>query len=359
MNNGQAKEFGVASFQKVGYHRERLDAYLREELIFPVCIELDITSQCTRNCPNCPSGKGLNQKSLSLGFVKNLFAAMERQTNGLLLSGGEATYSPIFPEVVALARMEGFEEIAVVTNGSLLNENRVMSALMEHVSTIRISMYDWDGTSCEGIAPTLRRITQLRTRIDQEKSPLKIGISILTEASRIGKLVEVAEAVREAGAHWVYFHPMCTGWENGILQQVDQDGVVPALVEYHSKNRGDFEVFFSAARYDRTSLRFDGYHAAHFLMVIGSDGFNYLGAEVKYQKQFSVADLMGEWRNDFLHAPERLRKIRKINSDNYTALNSRHRGVLYNDYIERVKTGLISVDQQNDSGEDFRFPNIL
>lgn len=358
MLNLAAEKVGVASFQKIGHHRERLESYLSREPIFPVCIELDITSKCTRNCPNCPSGKGLNQKSLSLSFVQNLLSSMERQSKGLLLSGGEATFSPIFPDVVALARREGFEEIAVVTNGSLLSENRVLNALTEHVSTIRISMYDWDGTSCEGIAPTLRRISSLRSHIDQVGSSLKIGISILTESSRIGKLVEVAEAVRSAGAHWVYFHPMCIGWEIGRLNQVDQKGVIPALVDYRSKTKDDFEVFFSAARYGRNPLHFNGYHAAHFLMVVGSDGYNYLGAEVKYQPQYAVADLSREWRSDFLQNPDRLNKIHAITSENYTALNSRHRGVLYNDYIERLKSGSNS-ESETVVGEDFRFPYIL
>ena len=51
-------------------------------------------------------------------------------------------------------------------------------------------------------------------------------------------------------------------------------------------------------------LRFSAYHAAHFLLVVGADGKNYLGAEVKYQPAFILWDLKNNWREDFLWHPE-------------------------------------------------------
>ncbi len=54
---------------------------------------------------------------------------------------------------------------------------------------------------------------------------------------------------------------------------------------------GSTGYFTSSDRYVDTGLSFDGYHAAHFLLVVGADGMNYLGAEVKYQPQYAIADL--------------------------------------------------------------------
>lgn len=354
-------EENVASAHKIAVDRERLAAYLRGEAIFPLSLELDITSQCTRTCGDCPSGRGLHQKSLAMGFIRNLFAALGGRTRGLLLSGGEATMSPLFPDVLALARREGFRDLAVVTNGSLLHESRVADALLAHTSTIRISMYDWDGDSCGGIEPTLRRIEALRARVDAAKSPLRIGISALTSKDRAGRLAELAGAVRDAGAHWLYFHPMCTGWNDGNLRQVEQDGVLEAIEAFSrpEQARDDFRVFVASSRYARTALEFDGYHAAHFLLVIGADGLNYLGAEVKYQERFALADVAGGWRPDFLHQPERLAMIGAINSRTYSALQSRHRGVLYNDFIERIKKGRVQLATDSEPEGRFWFPTIL
>lgn len=351
----------IASPYKIAYHREKLEQYLRGDHIFPATLELDITSQCTRTCNDCPSSRSPEQQSLPLSFISNLFASFEGETKGLLLTGGEPTSSPIFPAVLSLAKASGFEEIAVVTNGSLLGKESVADALAAYATTIRISMYDWGPGSCGGIRPTLDRIEQLRSSIDSMGSPLKIGISALTSQERALSLPEIAEAVRSAGAHWIYFHPMCVGWGDGNLHQLNQDSVLDVIDEYRRKSANGFGVFASPSRYSDLDICFEGYHAAHFLLVIGADGKNYLGAEVKYQSRFAIADIADSWQSDFLRAPDRLQRIKSISSKSYSALGSRHRGVLYNDCVEKLKAEanwpveLRRIVEKH----DFVFPHIL
>ena len=290
----------------------------------------------------------------------NLFDSLEGQTKGLLLTGGEPTMSPLFPRVLSLARAKGFEDIAVVTNGSQLGERHVIDSLLGFVSTIRISLYDWGPESCGGIKPTLDRIAALRKEIDTQGSSLQIGISALTSKDRVPRLVELAEKVRSAGAHWIYYHPMCTGWGTGNLTQLDQAGVFETIDRHRQNRAHSFRVFLSPARYADTDLTFSRYHAAHFLLVIGADGKNYLGAEVKYQPAFALADVAADWRSDFLRRPERVEKINSIDSRTYSALSSRHRGALYNDYLEKLDQGreipFAATRQETDS---VWFPHIL
>ena len=161
----------IASAHKIAYHREKLEAYLRNERILPATLELDISTECNRKCPLCPSTTSPRSSTLSLGFIERLFTRLEGQTAGLLLSGGEPTLAPIFPEVLRLAREHGFVDIAVVTNGSLLDKERVAAALCEYASTIRVSVYDWTGERRADQQATLRRIEGLevtdRTRGQQ------------------------------------------------------------------------------------------------------------------------------------------------------------------------------------------------
>jgi organic radical activating enzyme len=350
----------VASPAKIAYHRERVDAYLRCEPVFPVTLELDITSQCTRACRDCPSSRSEFRHNLPFDFISNLLHSLEGQTRGLLMTGGEATMSPLFGDTLALARKLGFKDVAVVTNGSLLHKPDVAEALMEHASTIRLSMYDWDAEGCRGMEPTLKRIEGLREMIDSEKSRLKIGISVLTAGTLKKRFGEIADAVRDAGAHWIYYHPMCTGWSDGNLQPFDQSGVIDAIVSYREKMTNGFDVFVCPSRYEESSIEFDGYHAAHFLLVVGADGKNYLGAEVKYQDRFAIADVMGQWRPDFLQQPERLARIASFNSKSYSALKSRHRGVLYNHFVEHLKNELTAHGRTEPRANgEFLFPHIL
>ncbi len=355
--------FQLASAYKISAHKTRIFSYLRQEPIFPVTLELDITSKCTRTCPDCPSSRSSDFHQLSLKFVSNLLAALQGETRGLLLTGGEPTISPDFPAVVRLARKYGFQDIAVVTNGSLLHRDSVIDALISSVSTLRISLYDWEEGALGEIETVLRRIADLRGKIEKAESPLQIGVSALTSKDRAGILIKLAQAVRDAGAHWIYFHPRCTGWDAGCPAQVDQEGVYREIGEYQERlsPAEAFRVFVSQSRYTDTALEFDGYHAAHFLLVIGADGLNYLAPEVKYQPRHVLADVANDWGDDFLWRKSRMENIQTVKSGTYPALRSRHRGVLYNDFIERIRSRSLSPAEESilRSPENIRFPHIL
>lgn len=351
----------IASTFKIVYHREKLESYLRDEPIFPATLELDITSECNRSCENCPSSRAFGQHRLGMDFVERLFGFLEGRTRGLIMTGGEPTLSPDFPETLRLARKYGFEDVAVVTNGSLLGEARVRDALLRYASTIRVSMHDWNGASSEGLHATLGRIESLRALIERDMSGLQIGISALTSRERLTAMGPLMEQVRSAGAHWLYFHPLCSKWDVGSPVQEDQTDVLAKIEECRSGLTDGFRVFVLKDRYANTELHFEGYHAAHFLLVIGADGMNYLGAEVKYRPGHIIADVAGAWSEDFLWRKERLRRIRSVSSKTYPAIGSRHRGELFSHLIELLKNGeeFLLEELPRASRDDFTFPHIL
>jgi MoaA/NifB/PqqE/SkfB family radical SAM enzyme len=351
----------LASTLKVAYHKEKIDDYLSEKFIFPATLELDITGACTRRCDCCPSTRGLGKTELNIEFVRKLFSFLKGKTEGLLLSGGEPTMSQFFPEVLRLARSSRFIDIAVVTNGSLLGKKNVQDVLLAFASTIRISMYDWYGGSNKAMMQTLRRIEILRKRIDSEGSCLQIGVSVLTSKDYIPQMLEVTELVRKAGAHWIYFHPTCINWDTGRPEQLGQEGVLAKIEDYKSDLKNGFGVYILRDRYRTEALNFKEYHAAHFLLVIGADGLNYLGAEVKYNPKHVIADVQGKWDNRFLWNPERLQRIKSFTSRNYGALGSRHRGALYSQKIEGMKNRKEAsiAEISGNTNSSFIFPHIL
>lgn len=344
----------VASAHKIGWHQEKIRAYLNGEVITPVTVELDITSKCTRICEDCPSCRSPIHMNMDMSFLDNLMASFEGQTKGVLMTGGEPTSSENFPKALQIIKSRGIEELAVVTNGSELAKPHVADALLEHASTIRISMYDWDENSCGGIAPVLEKIAYLRRRVQETKSSLQIGISALTNEERVPRLSELAQEIKKAGADWIYFHPMCTGWGDAHLVPMSQKGVVEEIRAIKNDLSTDtFGVHISENRYVDTPIIFQGYHAAHFMMVVGADGKNYLGAEVKYQPNFVIGDIHEIGVAKFLHDKKRAETIAHVTSDNYSALKSRHRGVLYNHFIETLKNGFEMPEV------DCKFPHIL
>jgi pyruvate-formate lyase-activating enzyme len=351
----------IASAYKVAYHHDKVEAYLRGERIYPACLELDLTAACNRNCALCPSTGSLASYSLSLALIERLFAALERQTHGLLLTGGEPTMAPTFGPALAQARARGFREIAVVTNGLLLHRPAVIKALLSHVSVVRVSLYDWTARSSMGAAPIFRRIEGLRRRVEQEGSALQIGISALTTSENAAGLAAITRQAADAGAHWIYFHPTCVHWDVGAPVRVSQEGVVETIEGLKRSVGNGFRVLTCADRYKENGMEFHGYHGSHFLLVVGADGINYLGAEVKYQARYAVSDLTGAWDSRFLWDKKRLAQIRGVESAAYAPLGSRHRGALYSNVLEELIAGRQSSNHLAWAKEEnaFFYPHIL
>ena len=350
----------MASPHKVTYHKRKLKAYLDRERIFPACLELDLSTECNRHCPFCPSATGRSVSHLELGFIERLLAHLGGETRGLLLSGGEPTMAVTFPDTLRIAREHGFLEIAVVTNGDFLAEDAIAEALCTHATTIRVSLYDWTRNPEADLRGTCRRIEQLRARIERTKSPLQIGVSALTTTENASKLHEVCRAVASAGAHWIYFHPFCIRWVEGTPQRIGQRGVVEAIANLRGSVTDGFGVFTLADRYAEREIRFEGYHAAHFLLVVGADGMNYVGAEVKYQRQHILANPGQRWDANFLWHKERLARIAAVRSGTYPALGSRHRGVLYSHVIQKLfNCETPAVDDEQAEETSYLYPHIL
>lgn len=351
----------IASAYKIAYHKEKLEAYLGNEPIFPITLELDISTKCNKRCPLCPSTTSLHSSTLSLDFIERLFSQLEGKTKGLLISGGEPTLTPFFPEVLRLAHKYGFIDIVIVTNGSLLDKEPVATALCKYASAVRVSIYDWTKEIRADLNSTLQRIETLRSRVESESSKLQIGVSALTLKESTDSLNSIIQKVSSAGAHWIYFHPMCINWETGAPERVDQTGVLTKIEEYREKQSERCQIFTFPDRYIDSKIEFFGYHAAHFLLVIGSDGMNYLGAETKYNPKYIIADLTKDRCDDFLWKKDRLKLIESVNSQKYSALTSRHRGVLYNRVIQDlIKNGKRSLEKESPAYRtSYLFPHIL
>jgi MoaA/NifB/PqqE/SkfB family radical SAM enzyme len=329
---------------KIAYHRERLLSYLDGENIFPVTLELNLTARCNRTCTDCPSTLGSDCMSLDAAFLRRLFTSLQGQTRGLIVTGGEPTISPVFPEALALARLHfGFRDIAVVTNGTCLDRAAVSEALVDHASAVRISLYDWDASSLDGLIPTLDRIEILRDAIEMSRSKLEIGVSALTTSVKAGVLERLAGTARDAGAHWIYFHPTCTRDSSGAAARLAQERALYAIRQVRRElDTSNFRVHHLEERYDHREIRFEGYHAAHFVLVIGADGMNYLATEVKYQPKYLISDLINSWRDDYLWHPARIERIGAISSEDFPAQGTRNRGVIYNTLIQDLLEGKLS-----------------
>ena len=194
---------------------------------------------------------------------------------------GESTIAPHFTETVSLAREKGFKEIAVISNGGSTHKAKVQDALMEHVTSIRFSLYDWQENDSKYFVKSLKKIEALRDRIEKENSKLEIGASILTSKDLNHRYESVGLQALNAGIHWLYFHPYCIDWETRHPVQADQTGVLEAIEKLKDIAPANSNIQVPIDRYSKKPLYFEKLHGAHFLIQIGADGINYAGSRVQ------------------------------------------------------------------------------
>ncbi|MCX6555302.1 MAG: radical SAM protein [Candidatus Aminicenantes bacterium] len=332
--DSQLKIFAPA---KVTGEQQKIAAYLRGERIFPTTIEMDLTQLCTRSCPGCPyKGPRRQRLTMPFAFLDRLLSILGRNTPGIVFSGGEATIVPHFPEAVALARKKGFKEIAVISNGGFTHHPKVQDALLEHVTSIRISLYDWQDGESPYFIDTLKKISRLRERIEKEGSHLEIGASLLTRSDLNHRYETVGRQALAAGIDWLYFHPYCVDWHCQRPLQADQTGVLAAIEKLKTGAPRGANIQVPFERYSQEPLYFEKLHGAHFLIQVGADGVNYAGPECKYDKNSELLDLNEYMQDDFLWHPRRLKRLDELNSDTYAFIGTRHRPPMFSDYIQKL-----------------------
>jgi MoaA/NifB/PqqE/SkfB family radical SAM enzyme len=358
--NKQSKIFAPS---KVTADRQRIEAYLKGEQIYPTTIEMDLTQLCTRSCPGCPYSVSRRPGlTLQLPFLDRLFSILGPHTPGIVLSGGEATLVPHFPETVALAKQKGFKQIAVISNGGNIHQTNVQDALLENVTAIRVSMYDWQEGESEYFITSLKKIEGLRNRIEKEGSKLEIGASMLTRSEWNHRYESVGRQALNAGIDWLYFHPYCIDWDKQYPIQADQAGVLEAISNLKKAAPKDANIQVPFERYDERSLYFEKLHGSHFLIQVGADGINYAGPECKYEEETALLNLNDYMEDDFLWHPQRVEKLNGLNSDNYRFIGTKHRPVIFSDHIQKI---IQSADNEKEkesleeSSDHFSYPNII
>ncbi len=360
MTDNQSKIFAPS---KVANDPQRIKAYLNGEQIFPITIEMDLTQLCTRSCSGCPySASRKPGLTLPLPFLDRLFSVLGPHTPGIVLTGGESTIVPHFPETTALARKKGFKEIAVISNGANIHQPEVQDALLEHVTAIRISLYDWWENDSESFIYTLEKIEGLHNRAEKEGSKLEIGASLLTRSDWNHRYVSVGLQALNAGIDWLYFHPYCVDWDQEYPAQADQTGVFDAIEKLKERAPRHANIQVPFERYSKEPLYFEKLHGSHFLIQVGADGINYAGPECKYEKDAELLNLNDYLEDDFLWHPQRLKRLNEINSNNYRFIGTKHRPVIFSDHIQT----LIQFRNKNKEGkgliestDSFSYPCII
>lgn len=126
---------------KIGWHQQRVEAWLRGEKIAPITIDMALNRTCNYACKFCYAILQENQgfpitKDVMTRFIDD---CAEIGVKGIsLVSDGESTLNPAFVHTIQYGSSKGIS-MAVGSNGFLLDEPKIRD-ILPHLTYFRVNI---------------------------------------------------------------------------------------------------------------------------------------------------------------------------------------------------------------------------
>ncbi len=126
---------------KILWHKDRVEAWLRGERIAPITIDMALTRSCNYRCEYCYGMLQENpRKKITMDVMSRfLDDAAEIGVKAIsLISDGESSVSPIYPEVIIKGSKNGLS-MAMASNGYLLTREK-LEEILPHLTYLRFNI---------------------------------------------------------------------------------------------------------------------------------------------------------------------------------------------------------------------------
>ncbi len=212
--------------QKVVWHKDRIEAWLRGERIAPITIDCALTRRCTYRCIYCYGQLQANdEKKMTRDVIfRFLDDAAEIGVRAVsFVSDGESTCSPYLYDAILRGKANGLD-MALGTNGYLLTGDR-LEEVLPNLTYLRFNISAAEPTryaeimGCkEDCFHKVCRTIKECARIKKEKSlPVSLGIQMVLMPQYADQVVPFAKLGKELGVDYAVIKH-CSDDETGSLK---------------------------------------------------------------------------------------------------------------------------------------------
>lgn len=210
---------------KIAWHKERIEAWERGERIAPITIDMALTRACNYACGFCYAMMQENKRQVINRGVIDRFLddCAEMGVKGIsFVSDGESTLSPVFIHAVQKGAASGIS-MAVGTNGSLLNEERIR-AILPSLTYLRVNFSGGERkryAEIMGVRETMfdKVCENLKTMMKVKKElglKTTIGMQMVLMPQDQDQILPLAKLGKELGVDYAIIKH-CSDNEDGFL----------------------------------------------------------------------------------------------------------------------------------------------
>jgi len=198
---------------KLFFHVDKIQQWLKDEMVYPILIEFDLSNLCNHKCDFCTfsymEDKSVLDKDVAKRALDSLAACGVRAINWT--GGGEPLVNKHFKEIIEHAHSKGLTQ-GLFTNGVLMNEDTMLSLLKTH-TWVRFSIDA--GTSetykkikgvddFDKVLANVKKIVALKNKVG---SKTDIGIGFVITPVNHKEIPTFSEIIKETGVDYGQYKP--------------------------------------------------------------------------------------------------------------------------------------------------------
>ena len=278
-------------------HFDRLQSIARDELTYPVTVEIDPSNVCNHRCQWCVSFLAHNGDMLKFDRFDKLVEELETMhvESVVLKGGGEPTVHPQFVDMLHRLKDRGLG-VGLISNGSMPRKG-TPDAVLECVDWVRISLDAATAETHNAIHQTkdFDRIIDNIGYLARNTKRTLVGVNFVCEERNHLEIVPFAELCKSLGVGYVsircVFDP-----DNPFTEQVRagmrQGGLEAKKLEteYFRVKLGNFTNEYLDAQADQP-FPYERCLGPNMVGVVGGDGEMYACCFLRGNREFSFGNV--------------------------------------------------------------------
>jgi len=360
----------VYSIYKPVHFPEKIEALRRGELIVPTHVQLDLTGKCNYNCHVCFYR---NAGFKHLEFVPYEEIKVDRALRLIdefgeigipaieLTGGGEPLMYPAIKQVLKKIAKNKME-LALVTNGSLLNEE--ILSYIENPAWIRFSIDSATPETYEKYHQVPKKyfnivLKNLERVVNSGFKNCIIGVSFVISPLNYHEIAAAAALFKSIGVDNIRYSFAYTSKYDKLLTEEQKEEAFRQMDIAKSFEDNDFKVFamkeriidFGKPNYD---FSYCGYQ--RFTFQIGCDGRCYPCCILKYYPKYSFGNIYEKPLKEILFGEDRKKYLDNFDVTKCLPCWLRHRNKVIEGLVFNRIEELLTKEQYEEFLEYSKIP---
>ena len=282
---------------KLMYHVDEVSRWLKGDVVAPIYVEFGLINSCNHNCVFCAldylksKGSAIDKDVL----INNLKDMADFGVKSVMFAGeGEPLMYPHISEAIEKAKEFGLD-IAITTNGALLNEEKSKS-ILKHLSWIKFSIDAGSketyakihGCSEDDFSGLISNIKFACGYRKENNLDCRIGCQILMLEDNINEVEELILKLRDLGADYLVLKP--------YSQHPDSINKLGLDIKKHDKTLSDLSKKYSNDDFlvvyrkltiievEKNEIDYETCYGVNFFALIDALG-NVIPCNIFYEKE--------------------------------------------------------------------------